>query len=127
MGSPFFRGFRGWRQIRENNKTAILGVVAYTIYSVSQHRVHTYYIEVYKLAVTSIFNVLLPAQKDHNSNEIFVMGVAYCAASMTKISLLLWSFCENGGTLKIDVTASFILLCSKCLLGAETHCIDQVY
>ena len=44
--SPFFRGFRGWRQIRENNTTAILGVVAYTIYSVSQHRVDTYYIEV---------------------------------------------------------------------------------
>ena len=70
----------------------------------SQPQVDTYYIEVYKLAVTSIFNVKLPAQKDHNSNEIFVMGAAQCAAPMTKMSLLLWSFSENGGTLKVDVT-----------------------
>ena len=41
---------------------------------------------------TSIFNVQPHAQKDHNSNEIFVMGAAHCAAPMTKISLLLWSF-----------------------------------
>ena len=77
------------------------------VYSVSQHRVDTYYIEVYKLAVTSIFKVPPFSQKDHNSNEIFVMGAAQCAAPMTKISLLLWSFCAGSETLTIDVTASF--------------------
>ena len=76
------------------------------IYSVFQHRVYTNYIEVYKLAVTSIFKVPPFSQKDHNSNEIFVMGAAQCAAPMTKISLLLWSFCAGSQTLKIDVTAS---------------------
>ena len=51
----------------------------------------------------SIFQDRLRAQKDHNSNEIFVMGPAQCAGPMTKISLLLWSFCACGWTLKIVV------------------------
>ena len=52
---------------------------------------------------TSIFKDRLRAQKDHNSNEIFVMGPAQCAGPMTKILLLLWSFCACGCTLKIVV------------------------
>ena len=52
---------------------------------------------------TSIFNIQPYAQKDPDSNEIFVMGAAQHAAPMTKILLLLWSFCAYGWTLKIDV------------------------
>ena len=48
------------------------------MYSVSQHRVYTYYIEVYKLAVTSIFKDPPFSQKDHNSNEIFVIQKFQC-------------------------------------------------
>ena len=51
----------------------------------------------------SIFKDGLRTQKDHNSNEIFVKTAAQCATPMTKISLLLWSFCACGLTLKIDV------------------------
>ena len=67
---------------------------------------------------TSIFNVQPHAQKDHNSNEIFVMGPAHCAGPMTKISLLLWSFCARNLSLKIDV-------CKK-LLG-HPHRTYNVY
>ena len=45
---------------------------------------------------TSIFNVQPHVQRDHNSNEIFVLGSAHCAAPMTEISLLLWSFCAGS-------------------------------
>ena len=51
----------------------------------------------------SIFKVTPFSQKEHNSNENFVMGAAHCAAPMTKISLLLWSFCAYDLSLKIDV------------------------
>ena len=50
-----------------------------------------------------IFNVQPHAQKDHNSNEIFVMGETQCAAPMTKNVLPLWSFCVRNLSLKIDV------------------------
>ena len=52
---------------------------------------------------TSIFNAHPHVQKDPNSNEIFVMGAAYCAAPMTKVSLLLVSFYARYSSLKIDV------------------------
>ena len=51
------------------------------------------------------------------------MGAAHCVAPMTKIALLLLSFSENGGTLKIEMTLRqvCILLCNKCILGAEPN------
>ena len=52
---------------------------------------------------TSIFNTQPYAQKDHDSGEIFVMGAAQHAAPMTKILLLLWSFCASNLSLKIAV------------------------
>ena len=64
----------------------------------------------------SIFNVQLHAQKDHNSNEIFVMGPAHCAGPMTNISLLLWFFCARYLSLKIVVCKKLqgqIATCSR--------------
>ena len=52
---------------------------------------------------TSIIKDGLPAQKDHNSNKIIVIGAAPCIASLSKISLLLWSFSTCCTILKIDI------------------------
>ena len=70
----------------------------------SKVKLNSFFISTYprRFLQTSIFKDRLRAQKDHNSNEIFVMGPAQCAGPMTKISLLLWSFCACGWTLKID-------------------------
>ena len=51
----------------------------------------------------SILNDKPRAQKDHNGNKIFDMGVAHYAAPMTKISLLLQFFCNHNQSLKIGV------------------------
>ena len=51
----------------------------------------------------SVFNVQPQAQKDHNSNEIFDMGAAQCAAPMTKFALLIGSFCAIYPAMEIDV------------------------
>ena len=61
---------------------------------------HNLFLEFFFLQ-TSIFKDGLRTQKDYNSNEVFIMGAAQCAAPMTKnfvaivVFLRLWLEIEN--------------------------------
>ena len=87
-----------------------------------QHRVYTYYIEVYKLAVTSIFKVPQFSQKDHNGND-FLSWVRHSVPhSWQKFHCYCGLFVKMARLWKLTLRRVCILLCNKCLLGAETHC-----